>query len=68
MSVDVDNTALSQQRFGFIWFGLVLFGEPMRWLVICLFYTNDYLVGLGPEPAFGRLGLGGSPGGYSSHG
>ena len=23
---------------------------------------------LGPEPAFGRLGLGGSSGGYSSHG
>ena len=25
-------------------------------------------VQLGPEPAFGRLGLGGSSGGYSSHG
>ena len=23
---------------------------------------------LGPEPAFGRLGLGGTSGGYSSHG
>ena len=27
-----------------------------------------YLSILGPEPAFGRLGLGGSLGGYSSHG
>ena len=26
------------------------------------------LVTLGPEPAFGRLGLGGSSGGFSSHG
>ena len=26
------------------------------------------LIKLGPEPAFGRLGLGGSLGGYSSHG
>ena len=29
---------------------------------------NNHLYVLGPTPAFGRLGLGGSSGGYSSHG
>ena len=32
-----------------------------------LFFINHFKQ-LGPEPAFGRLGLGGSSGGYSSHG
>ena len=30
--------------------------------------SNENFEELGPEPAFGRLGLGGSSGGYSSHG
>ena len=33
-------------QFGLVWLSLVLFGEPICWLVICLFYTNRCLVGL----------------------
>ena len=39
-------------------------------LVVLIFVQLVVLIfaKLGPEPAFGRLGLGGSSGGYSSHG
>ena len=35
---------------------------------IAIHFVFSILHLLGPEPAFGRLGLGGSLGGYSSHG
>ena len=33
-----------------------------------VFILNEYFIELGPKPAFGRLGLGGSSGECSSHG
>ena len=53
--------------FDFIlWSSLVfdgICGYSRAFVDIC-----GYLLVLGPEPAFGRLGLDGSLGGYSSHG
>ena len=37
-------------------------------LLVLLDNSSDDFLLLGPEPAFGRLGLGGSLGGHSSHG
>ena len=59
-------------KFDSVWLYLVLFDTLQHFYTKKTFWHFGVLLGilgkLGPEPAFGRLGLGGSSGGYSSHG